>query len=141
MDTPLPVPAPEGNRPAGLLLSRDLIFTSKITGTARALGHQVLVAGNAALAAAMIEQWRPKVVFVDLTAGDLVSVPALLAFRQAAGASTPFVAYGPHVEVAALEAARAAGCAEVLVRSKFTAELPALIERYLGPAAGAAAAD
>ena len=69
------VPSPEGPEPAGLLLSRDLIFTSKVTGTARALGRRVLVAGNSALAAAMIGQCRPKVVFVDLAAGDLVAAP------------------------------------------------------------------
>lgn len=126
-----PVPGPEGAEPAGLLLSRDLIFTMKITGTARELGCRVLTAGNSALAAAMIGQWSPKVVFVDLTAGDLVSVPALLAYRQAAGPGVPFLAFGPHVDTLAFEAARSAGCDPVLPRSKFTAELPELIRRYL----------
>jgi CheY-like chemotaxis protein len=111
-------------------LSRDLIFTTKITGTARELGHLVLSAGNSALAAEMIAEQSPKVVFVDLTAGDLVSVPALLAYRQASAPGTPFVAFGPHVETAAFEAAHAAGCDPVLPRSKFSAELPALIRRY-----------
>ena len=50
------------------------------------LGHRVLVAGNLALASSMIEQWRPRVVFVDLSAGDLVSVPALIAFQKLAAA-------------------------------------------------------
>src|SRR4051812_45918014 len=93
MTEPAPVPTPEGTEPAGLLLSRDLIFTSKVTGTARELGHRVLVAGNSALAATMIGQWRPKVVFVDLAAGDLVAAPALMAYQQAAGPGTPFVAF------------------------------------------------
>jgi CheY-like chemotaxis protein len=125
-----PTPTPRtDDGPTGLLLSRDLIFTSKVTGTARELGYRVLVAGNAALAAAMIDQWRPKVVFVDLTAGELVGAPALAAYRKAAGPGAAFVAFGPHVDTAALDAARAAGCDEVLTRSKFTAELPALIRR------------
>src|SRR3954447_20769143 len=124
-----PVPTPEG--PAGLLLSRDLIFTSKVTGTARELGHRVMVAGNTALASAMIEQWHPKVVFVDLAAGDLVSPAALLAYR-ALVPGTPFVAFGSHVDIASLAAARAAGCDPVLPRSRFTAELPELVRRYLG---------
>jgi CheY-like chemotaxis protein len=132
-----PVPGPEGSEPAGLLLSRDLIFTSKVTGTARELGHRVMVAGNTALASAMIEQWRPRVVFVDLAAGELVSTPALLAYRAAAGADTPFVAFGSHVDTAALDAARDAGCDPVLPRSKFTAELPALIRRYFAEGADA----
>jgi hypothetical protein len=114
------------------LLSRDLIFTSKITGTARELGHRVLVAGNAALAVAMIGQWRPKTVFVDLAAGDLVSAPALLAYQKEAGPGVTFLAFGSHVDTVALDAARAAGCDPVLPRSKFSAELPALIRRHLG---------
>lgn len=123
------VPGPEGTEPAGLLLSRDLIFTSKITGTARELGHRVIVAGNIALALAMIEQWKPKVVFVDLSAGELVNAPALVAYQKATP-GTPFVAFGSHVDTLALEAARAAGCDPVLPRSKFSAELPDLIRKY-----------
>jgi CheY-like chemotaxis protein len=128
-----PVPGPEGSEPAGLLLSRDLIFTSKVTGTARALGHRVLVAGNVSLASAMIEQWHPRVVFVDLAAGDLVAGPALIAYQKLAGPETPFVAFGSHVETEALAAARAAGCDPVLPRSRFSAELPDLVRRYFGP--------
>src|SRR4051794_39659661 len=130
LSAPLEPPVPPDAGPTGILLSRDLIFTSKVTGTARELGHRVLVAGNSALAATMIGQWRPKVVFVDLAAGDLVAAPALMAYQQAAGPGTPFVAFGSHVDTAALDAARAAGCDPVLPRSKFSAELPALIRRY-----------
>lgn len=115
--------------PTGLLLSRDLLFTTKVTGTARELGHRVLVAGNVALAQSMIEQWRPVVVFVDLAAGDLVAVPAILAYRKLAGPATPFIAFGSHVETQALDAARSAGCDPVLPRSRFSAELPELIRQ------------
>jgi hypothetical protein len=119
-------------RPIGLLLSRDLIFTTKITGTARELGVQVMVAGSPELASSMIAQWSPTVVFADLASGDLVAPPMLLALRSQAGAQTVFVAFGSHVDTQALAAARAAGCDEVMPRSKFSAELPALIKRYLG---------
>jgi DNA-binding NarL/FixJ family response regulator len=130
-----PVPAPEGQGPAGLLLSRDLIFTSKVTGTARMLGFQVLTAGNAALAQAMIEQWHPRAVFIDLAAGDLVKTEALIAYRAVAGPETAFVAFGSHVDTAGMAAAADAGCDLVLPRSKFSAELPELVKRYLGGAA------
>jgi CheY-like chemotaxis protein len=132
MSDPAFPPVPEGSGPTGLLLSRDLIFTSKVTGTARELGHRVLVAGNTALASAMIAQWKPLVVFVDLSAGELVAVPALLAYRSAAGPDTPFVAFGSHVDTASLASARDAGCDPVLPRSRFSAELPDLIRRYFG---------
>ncbi|QEH38678.1 hypothetical protein OJF2_72840 [Aquisphaera giovannonii] len=123
--------APAEAGPAGLLLGRDLIFTSKVTGTARALGRRVLVAGSPDLAASMIEQWRPRVVFVDLAAGDLVTPEALVAYRSLAGAGTPFVAFGSHVDTAALAAARAAGCDRVMARSEFSRTLPDLVRQYL----------
>ncbi|MBX6313181.1 MAG: response regulator [Isosphaeraceae bacterium] len=133
-----PIPTPAG--PAGLLLSRDLIFTSKVTSTARALGQRVIVAGNAALASALIEQWHPKVVFVDLSAGELVSPAALSTYQKLAGPQTPFVAFGSHVDTASLAAAAAAGCDPVLPRSRFSAELPTLVRRYLGGPSGEGAA-
>jgi hypothetical protein len=123
---------PDASPPPGILLSRDLIFTSKVTGTAQMLGRRVLVAGDVSLALAMIAQCQPRVVFVDLAAGDLVQSTALLAFQKLAAPATPFVAFGSHVDAAALAAARVLGCDPVLPRSRFSAELPELIERFLG---------
>jgi hypothetical protein len=124
------VPTPEG--PAGLLLSRDLIFTSKVTGTAGALGHRVIVAGNVALASAMLAKWTPVVVFVDLAAGDLAASESIARYREVAPPGTPFLAFGSHVDTQALAVAAAAGCDPVMPRSRFTNELPALIRRYFG---------
>lgn len=122
-DMPLP--------PQGLLLSRDLIFTAKVTSTARALGCQVRTVGSVPLVLQLLEQGPPKVVFVDLAAGDLVAPPALLAYRQIAP-GIPFIAFGSHVDTDALAQAAAAGCEAVMPRSKFTNALPDLIRRYLG---------
>ncbi len=69
-------------------------------------------------------------VFVDLSAGDLVATEALLGYRSLAGPGTAFVAFGSHMDTGALAAARAAGCDPVMPRSKFSAELAKLIERY-----------
>ena len=124
------IPTPEG--PAGLLLSRDLIFTSKVTGTASTLGHRVIVAGNVALASAMLTSWAPVVVFVDLAAGDLASPASIAKFREIAPESTPFLAFGSHVDTQALADASAAGCDPVMPRSRFSNELPTLIRRYFG---------
>lgn len=124
------VPTPEG--PAGLLLSRDLIFTSKVTGTASALGHRVIVVGNIALASAMLAKWSPVVVFVDLASGDLVAPATIVKYREIAPPGTPFVAFGSHVDTQALAAAADAGCDPVMPRSRFTNELPTLIHRYFG---------
>lgn len=118
--------------PIGLLLSRDLIFTSKVTGTARALGHRIVTVGDAEAAGAAIRRQRPRVVFVDLAAGDLVAPASLRELRSLAGPEVPFVAFGSHVETGALAAAAEAGCDPVLPRSRFVGLLPELIGRLLG---------
>ena len=68
---------------------------------------------------------------MDLAAGDLTNAEAILAYRLQVPHAT-FIAFGSHVDTAALEAASAAGCNLVLPRSKFTLELPQLIQRHLG---------
>jgi CheY-like chemotaxis protein len=132
------VPEPElqiPDTPGGLLLSRDLIFTTKMITTARGLGLRVVVVDDPATAAGLIERWRPRAVFFDLASRDLAKPEALAAYKRLAP-ETPFLAFGSHVDTAALAAAKDAGCEVVLPRSRFTSELPALIQRYLGPSAG-----
>ena len=130
-DVPEPPCKSSGNRgTTGLLLSRDLIFTSKIKSTAAELGYSMMVADTETLAQSMIETHRPSVIFVDLNARMLVAPGALLAYQRIAGPNTWFVAFGSHVETGALSAAKAAGCHVVLTRSRFSAELPELIRRF-----------
>lgn len=124
--------APPPGGPDAILLCQDLIFTSKITGTARELGRRVLVAGTDPLARSMLEQWRPGAVFVDLSHPAFATPEALMAYRAISPGSR-FIAFGSHVDVRALANARDAGCDPVLPRSKFTADLPDLIRRYLAP--------
>ena len=125
-------PMPDSTDRYGLLLSRDLIFTTKVTETARSLGFAMTTAGNSALVKAMIERGKPCVVFVDLAAGDLVVPARIVEYRELAGDSVPFVAFGSHVDTGALAAARAAGCVEVMPRSRFSGELVDIIRRYIG---------
>lgn len=114
----------------GLLLSRDLIFVSKIKGTAAALGYPIMVAGIDLEAVSMIETYRPSVVLIDLSAGRVAAPAALMRYQQIADSGTWFVAFGSHVDAESLNSARAAGCHVVLARSRFAAQLPDLLCRY-----------
>jgi hypothetical protein len=125
-----PAPTTTKPGPAGLLLCRDLIFTTKVTGTAQALGYHIQVAGDARSAQSVIESLCPRVIFIDLTAGELVSLQALSDYFKLAGPDVWFVAFGPHVEEEALATAKAAGCQVVLPRSKFAGDLPRLMQWY-----------
>jgi hypothetical protein len=123
-------PATVKSNPAGLLLSRDLIFTTKVLGTAQSLGYHIQVAGDIQSAHLAIERLCPQVVFVDLTAGELVAHESLSDYLKLAGPDVWFVAFGPHVDEAALATAKLAGCQVVLPRSKFASDLPRLMQLY-----------
>jgi CheY-like chemotaxis protein len=115
---------------SGLLVSRDLFFTSKVTGTAGQLGYVVQVVPDLAAAAARIAEAEVRCVFLDLASpisGLAEFVAALPADRR-----PTLVAFGSHVATAQLQAARDAGCDAVLPRSRFSGELPNLLREYLG---------
>jgi hypothetical protein len=119
----------------GLLLSRDLIFTSKVTGTAADLGYPMMTASVDSQARSMIETYQPRVVLIDLSAGGLVLPAAVITYQELAGSDTWFVAFGSHVDVEVLKAAKAAGCHDVLPRSRFAIDLPKLLRHYFSHSA------
>lgn len=117
----------------GLLLCDDLIFTSKVTGTAKALGLTVQAARTPESLVALARQATPRCVLVDLHHPTL-DLPGLLASLRDACPEMPRVAaYGSHVEAATLHAARLAGCDPVWPRSKFVEELPRALVEWLAP--------
>jgi CheY-like chemotaxis protein len=123
---------PETKAPVGILLSDDLIFTSRVTGEARALGYRITPARSVEVLLALARQQPPACLLIDL-ANPGLSVPDLL--RQLRELGTPLprvVAYGSHVDAAGLRAAREAGCDLVLPRSKFVEELPVALPHWLG---------
>lgn len=113
----------------GLLISPDLFFTSKVTGTAHALGLRVEAFDNVATAATRLASGELACVLFDLGA-PRASITDLFA---AIPASTPIavIAFGSHVNVELLATAQAAG-AEVISRSQFASTLPDILRRHLG---------
>jgi CheY-like chemotaxis protein len=112
----------------GILLSTNLLFSSMVTGTAAALGHEVAVAGDVAEAVELCRARPTAYILIDLGLAEIELEPAMVQLRAAAGA-VPAIAFGSHVNKDRLDAARAAGCNEVLPRSKFSSDLPALLRR------------
>src|SRR5262249_28766645 len=74
----------EEKTPLGLLLSDDLIFTSRVTATARALGLTVRAAKSVEALEALARQQTPSGVLIDLATPGL-DVPDLIARLRAAG--------------------------------------------------------
>ena len=116
--------------PLGLLLCDDLIFSSRITGTAKALGLIVNTARDIASLSRMARNEPPTCVLLDLQHPQLDLVALLIELR--AIGPMRVVGYGSHVDAATLHAARVAGCDPVLPRSRFVEELPTALPGWLG---------
>ena len=118
---------------AGLLLSDDLIFTSRIVGTGRDLGFAIRVATTpgALLALTRGADATPLAcVIVDLHNPGLNIAEFVAELKQLVPPPL-IVGYGSHVETAMLKAARAAGCDSVMPRSQFVDELPVELPRWM----------
>ena len=96
----------------GLLISKDLMFISQVTGTARAQGLTVQTVMDATMAAQRCQSAEIGCVFVDLGNNGVDLAPLFASFNAHPETPRPKVlAFGSHVAVDMLEAARAAGCA------------------------------
>ncbi len=110
----------------------DLFFQAKMAETARQVGVELkmVTTGEALLAEVKgneAGQNSPGLVIVDLNARQ-GALEALERLREA-GNQRPVVAFLSHVQVELAERARAAGCQQVLPRSKFTQNLAAILSQ------------
>lgn len=122
---PLTPPATRGD-PQAVIVTRDLFFGSQVTGTAAQLGLRVVQAMSVSALEEQLATGSVRGVILDLvgsvTAQDVIAkLPVETRPRT--------VAFGPHVRTDLLQAARDAGFEEVLPRSRFSAELPTLLQR------------
>jgi CheY-like chemotaxis protein len=117
--------------PVGLLLSDDLMFTSRITGIGAALELRILSARSPEALAALAQAHAPRCVLLDLSNPGLRVGELMDWLRENCPAMPRVVAYGSHVDVAALQAAREAGCDPVLPRSKFVEDLPRTLAGWM----------
>ncbi len=106
-----------------LLLCDDLIFASRITGTAAPWGLTVKICRSSIDLLDQARQDPPICVIVDLSHPGL-NLSEFVAALKSAAVPPKIVAYGSHVDVAGLKAAREAGCDFVLPRSQFVERLP-----------------
>ncbi len=114
----------------GFLLSDDLIFSSRITGTARAHGGTLTVFRDAEK---MFDNssGNPLAIILDLHNATL-DLPIFLACVIVNFQPLPkVIAYGSHVDAERLRAARADGCDLVLPRSAFVKRLETDLPKWL----------
>jgi len=108
-----------------VVLVDDLFFQSKIVETARHTGVELKLCSTPDAFMAEIERSAPALAIVDLNAraNPLSAIERL----QAAGNQVPVIGYLSHVQTELAERAKAAGCREVMPRSKFSMNLAAIL--------------
>src|SRR5947209_6059059 len=117
----------------GLLLTDDMIFSSRIMGTAQALGLKMNVVKSVKDLPIQARERKPACVIIDLSHPGLQVRELIRELQKACSPMPRMVAYGSHVDAATLRAAREAGCDVVLPRSKFVESLADQLPAWLGP--------
>lgn len=118
---------------SGIMLSDDLIFFSRVAGTARANGLTVRQVRTVDALLTLAKDSPPSAVILDLQ-NESLDLPKLLSELKTLPAMPRMVAFGSHVLADALKAARDVGCDHVMPRSQFVQKLEAELAGWLGGA-------
>ena len=100
-----------------VFLSSDLMFSSRVGGAAKQLDLEMVLVPNAASLPDKVTA-DCGLVLVDMTL-DGLNLPAVVRVVKTAAPQAKVVAYGAHVDHAALADAGEAGCDLVLTRNQF----------------------
>src|SRR5712691_12438188 len=114
-----------------LALEKDLFFSVKIRDTLRHHGMEVTIVRTLPAfmqRLAVTGEEKPALVIVD-TATTGVDWEA--AIRQARKHGFPVLAFGSHMDLEARAKALQAGALRVVANSKFTSDMPGLVQRML----------
>ena len=105
----------------------DIFFQAKVLEIAKQVGVEVRACTSADALEVEIANAAPRLVVVDL---NVHSDPFKALERlHANGSKVPLIGFLSHVQVDLAERARAAGCSEVMPRSKFTQNLATILAR------------
>src|SRR5579864_1363043 len=110
-----------------LALVDDIFFQARISATEKQVGVELKMFGAAKALVAAAGSADGELIVIDLNA-RADAIGALNQLRDA-GNQTPVVAFLSHVQTELAERARAAGCTEVMPRSKFTQDLASILGR------------
>ena len=112
---------------AVVALVDDLFFQAKMVETAKHVGVELRVCTTADALLAEAAKNSTRLAIIDLNARAKPLEAAVQ--MQAVAPGVPVIAFLSHVQTELAEAARAAGCREVMPRSLFTRNLATILER------------
>ncbi len=104
----------------------DLMFSSKVNASAKGKPIEWLKRGTRV--ADQVNASKPDVVLIDLAAPQLDAVNAIREIKAGACKGCTVIGYVDHTRADVMEAAKAAGCDQVLSKGEFARRLPELLE-------------
>lgn len=107
----------------------DLMFSSRISTAAKALGVEIKFARTPDAIVAAVKATTARLVILDLNSARVQPLAAVAALKaDPALAAVQTVGFVSHVQADVIAQARAAGVDQVLARSAFVTQLPALLQ-------------
>ncbi len=106
----------------------DLMFSVKISTTAKAIGAPVFFERNPGNVVARVREKQPSLVIFDLNSARLRPLDAIAALKgDPALRRIPTLGYVSHVQTDVIQAAKTAGIDQVLARSAFVEHLAEIL--------------
>lgn len=109
-----------------LVAIHDLMFSSKVTAALG--GKKVNWLPRGTKVADHVAATKPDVLLVDLASPALDAVNAIRAIKSGEQKGTVVIGYVDHTRADVMDAARAAGCDQVLSKGEFARRLPELLQ-------------
>jgi AmiR/NasT family two-component response regulator len=110
-----------------VLVANDLAVISRVDAAAARIGAKVSsIASDAAQIAERSKELKADIIVIDLSTS--IDVKSLIEQVRVTTTNSPrLVAFGPHVHLERLEAAKEAGCDAVLSRGQFLSQIDAIL--------------
>ena len=104
----------------------DLMFSSKVTAMSRGKPIEWLKRGTKIVD--QVNASQPDVLLVDLASPQLDAINAIREIKAGERKNCTVIGYVDHTREDVIEAARAAGCDQVMSKGEFARRLPELLE-------------
>ena len=115
-----------------LLLTSDLMVSSKVAAAAERASREIDTALSVDALLEKAAATPPAAVILDLSVPGL-DLPPLIAQLRGGPQPPTIIAFAPHVPAALLDAAREAGCEEVLTRGDFHRRMDEVLAKIAPP--------
>ena len=110
-----------------LAIVSDMIFASRITGTAAKLGTPCQIVGDLASLESALSESEPKTVLVDMNLEGFAPEEAIRTVKSLRPGAR-VIAFFSHVQTELMEQARSAGADDIWPRSLFVQNLQQVLE-------------